>query len=327
MTSDAITVRSLHKEFTTRVGFWSGKKKTTVAVKDISFNIRRGELFGLLGPNGAGKTTTVKILATILLPTSGSASVLGYDVVKQTQAVRERIGFTFGGARGLYGRLSAYDNLRYFAELYAIEPGVVQKRIAELLELVGLADRKDDRVETYSSGMQQRLHLARALLHDPELIYLDEPTVGIDPIGARELRKTVKQLSQAGKTILLTTHYMAEAEELCDRIAIINHGRIVALDTPASLKKQISGETLFEVEVRSTDLAGLQTGLGKLDGHLHMQVSEAHPNKKVSIRTAHPEEVMQTLTPFISSQQVQGLEVRNQTLEDVYVSIIQGESK
>lgn len=325
--SDAITVQSLHKEFTTHVGFWSSKKKTTLAVEDISFSVRRGELFGLLGPNGAGKTTTVKMLATILLPTSGSASVLGHDVVKQTQAVRERIGFTFGGARGLYGRLSASDNLRYFAELYALEPDLTHKRITELLELVGLADRKDDRVETYSSGMQQRLHLARALLHDPDLIYLDEPTVGIDPVGARELRKTVKQLSQAGKTILLTTHYMAEAEELCDRIAIINHGCIVALDTPASLKKQISGETLFEVEVRAADLAGLQAGLQKLDDRMYLQVGEAHPNKKVSIRTAFPEEVMRTLTPFISSQQVQGLEVRNQTLEDVYVSIIQGESK
>ena len=327
MNNEAIHVQSLHKEFTTRVGFWSGKKKTTVAVDDVSFSVRKGELFGLLGPNGAGKTTTVKTLATILLPTSGSASVMGFDVVKETQKIREQIGFTFGGARGLYGRLSGEDNLKYFAELYAIDASISSKRISELLELVGLYDRREDRVETYSSGMQQRLHLARALLHDPELIYLDEPTVGIDPVGARELRKTVKQLSQAGKTILLTTHYMAEAEELCDRIAIINHGRIVALDTPASLKKQITGETLFEIEVRAEVLPGLQSDLQKLDGRLHMQVLEAHPNKKVSIRTAQPENVMRTLTPFISSQQVQGLEVRNQTLEDVYVSIIQGESK
>ncbi|MHB8777048.1 MAG: ABC transporter ATP-binding protein [Anaerolineales bacterium] len=327
MSNDAINVRSLHKEFTTRVGFWSGKTKTTVAVEDVSFSVRQGELFGLLGPNGAGKTTTVKILSTILLPSHGSVSVLGFDVVTQTQAVRERIGFTFGGARGLYGRLSAADNLRYFAELYALEPALTRRRISELLELVGLAKRRDDRVETYSSGMQQRLHLARALLHNPELIYLDEPTVGIDPVGARELRKTVKQLAQSGKTILLTTHYMAEAEELCDRIAIINHGRIVALDTPASLKKRISGETLFEVEVQAVDLPGLQARLQKMDGRLHVQVGEAHPNRKVSIRTSQPDQVMQLLTPFISSQQVQGLEVRNQTLEDVYVSIIQREAK
>jgi len=160
MNSDAIVVQSLHKEFTTRVGFWSGKKKTTVAVDIVSFIVRKGELFGLLGPNGTGKTTTVKTLATILLPTSGSISVMGFDVVKETQKVRECIGFTFGGARGLYGCLSAEDDLKYFAELYAIDPSISPKRISELLEMVDLADRRDDRVETFSSGMQQRLHLA-----------------------------------------------------------------------------------------------------------------------------------------------------------------------
>ena len=242
--------------------------------RDVSFNVRRGELFGLLGPNGAGKTTTVKILSTILLPTSGSASILGLDVVKQTQAVRERIGFTFGGARGLYTRLSASDNLRYFAELYGLDPAVTGKRISELLELVGLAKRSDDRVETYSSGMQQRLHLARALLHDPELIFLDEPTVGIDPVGARELRKTVKELVARGKTILLTTHYMAEAEELCDRIAIINKGRIIALDTPAALKKQIGGDSLVEIEIRNADLAKFKRHLKRLNGHLTIEVTD-----------------------------------------------------
>ena len=239
----AIDARNLHKMFSTRVGFWSGKRKETTAVHDISFQVRRGELFGLLGPNGAGKTTTIKMLSTLLLPTSGSISVLGLDALRQTKAVRRRIGFTFGGARGLYGRLTALDNLKYFAELYALEPSLAAKRIPEMLEVVGLTGREEDRVETFSSGMQQRLHLARALLHDPELIFLDEPTVGIDPVGARELRATIKTLLERGKTILLTTHYMAEAEELCDRIAIVNHGRIVAQDTPYGLKQRISGNS------------------------------------------------------------------------------------
>ncbi|MCD4801427.1 MAG: ABC transporter ATP-binding protein [Anaerolineales bacterium] len=325
MNNYAIEVNKLRKIFTTRAGFWSRKTKTTVAVEDVSFNVCKGELFGLLGPNGAGKTTTVKMLSTILLPTAGTASIFGLDVTEQTQAVRERIGFSFGGARGLYGRLSAVDNLRYFAELYGLEPSTTRERIPEMLELVGLADRGEDRVETYSSGMQQRLHLARALLHDPELIFLDEPTVGIDPVGARELRKAIKELVAQGKTILLTTHYMAEAEELCDRIAIINEGLIVALDTPSVLKKRISGDTLFEIEIMNKNFASLQAQLQKIDSCLTVQITDAHPKKIFSVRTSQPDKVMQLLSPFLSSQQILELEVRNQTLEDVYVSIIQGE--
>ncbi len=327
MNDFAIDVQGLHKEFTTRVGFWSGKTKTTIAIEDVSFNVQRGELFGLLGPNGAGKTTTVKILATILLPTAGSASVFGLDVARQTQAVRERIGFTFGGTRGLYGRLSAADNLRYFSELYGLELSVTRKRISELLELVGLTDRREDRVETYSTGMQQRLHLARALLHDPELLFLDEPTIGIDPVGARELRNVVKELVARGKTVLLTTHYMAEAEELCNRIAIINKGRIIELDTPATLKKRIGGDSQVEIEVGNSDLAMFQGQLKKLNGRLTIDVTDTEQNKKISVRTTHPDEVMQAMAPFLSSKQIINLEVRNQTLEDVYVSIIQGEKE
>lgn len=322
MKSLVVDARELCKEFTSRLGFWSRKTKTTQAVKGISFTVSKGELFGILGPNGAGKTTTLKMLSTILLPTSGSASILGFDVVEKTQAVRERIGFTFGGARGLYGRLSAVDNLRYFAELYGLEPTVTRKRIPELLDLVGLADRGDDRVETYSSGMQQRLHLARAILPDPELIFLDEPTVGIDPVGAREFRKTIKLLVEQGKTVLLTTHYMAEAEELCDRIAIINHGTLVALDTPSTLKKRIGGETVFDIEITCANFLELKGQLQKLNGPLDIRTTDSHPNKKISARTREPEKVMQLLSPFLNSQQILGLEVRNQTLEDVYVSIV-----
>ncbi len=269
MDSFAIEAISINKTFATKPGFWQRKTKTTVAVEDVSFSVERGELFGLLGPNGAGKTTTVKMLSTLLLPTSGTARVLGLDVIRQTRQVRQRIGFTFGGARGLYSRLTAIDNLRYFSELYGLEPSVSRRRIPELLELVGLTGRGDDRVETYSSGMQQRLHLARALLHDPELIFLDEPTVGIDPVGARQLRSTVKQLVALGKTILLTTHYMAEAEELCDRIAIIKNGRIVALDTPAALKQRISGDAVIDIKIKNESAALVLGCLHALDGRAY----------------------------------------------------------
>lgn len=327
MTQAALDVQSLKKVFETRRGFWRQKKKSVLAVEDISFSIAKGELFGLLGPNGAGKTTTVKMLTTILLPTAGDARILGFDLRKDTQEIRKRIGFTFGGARGLYGRLTARDNLRYFAELYALEPGLAKKRIAEMLAMVGLSERSDDRVETFSSGMQQRLHLARALLHDPEVIFLDEPTVGIDPVGARELRQTIKNLRQAGKTIMLTTHYMAEAEELCDRIAIVNKGLIVAMDTPSNLRRGISPESIIEITVTPENTGDIRNLITSLDGKIRIETTANLLENRFNIYTAEPEVILQALGPSLQSRSIQGLQVRNQTMEDVYVAIIQDTSR
>lgn len=322
-----IEVKSLKKTFRTRTGLWKIKTKETNAVEDVSFSIDKGELFGLLGPNGAGKTTTVKMLTTLLLPTSGSASIMGLDVVKQTQEVRKHIGFAFSGSRGLYNRLTAIQNLKYFAELYSLDTEVSRKRIPELLELVGLGSRGDDRVETYSSGMTQRLHLARALLHDPEVLFLDEPTVGIDPVGSRELRKTVKDLLSLGKTILLTTHYMAEAEELCHRIGIIKKGRIVALDTPDALKKQINGDSVIEASINAAQAAQILHQLSVLDSRNKIELKNSTEPEKLSIRTPEPARVLEILSPYLHPDSILNLEVRSQTLEDVYVTIIQGESE
>src|SRR5213075_3102830 len=183
----------------TSTGFLRRRSMEIEAVRGVSFEIPKGELFGLLGPNGAGKTTTIKMLITLLLPTSGTARVLGYDVASEAREVRKRIGFVFGGERGLYERLSALDNLRYFAELYGVPPREQRKRIAELLDMVGLSGREKEKVEGYSKGMRQRLHIARGLLHDPPVIFLDEPTIGVDPVGARELRATIASLTAAGK--------------------------------------------------------------------------------------------------------------------------------
>ncbi len=327
MIPNAIDVQSLKKIFETRRGFWRQKKKSVLAVEDISFSITKGELFGLLGPNGAGKTTTVKMLTTILLPTAGTASILGFDLRKDTQEIRKRIGFTFGGSRGLYGRLTARDNLRYFAELYALEPRYSRKRLAEMLALVGLSERADDRVETFSTGMQQRLHLARALLHDPEVIFLDEPTVGIDPVGARELRQTIKNLRLAGKTIMLTTHYMAEAEELCDRIAIVNKGRIVAMDTPLNLRRGISPESIIEITVTPENTQVIRNLITSFDGKIRVETTENLLENRFNIYTAEPESVLQILGPSLQSKSILGLQVRNQTMEDVYVAIIQDTSR
>jgi ABC-2 type transport system ATP-binding protein len=318
----AIEASTLNKTFKTKIGLWKTKTKSTIAVEDISFGVERGELFGLLGPNGAGKTTTVKMLTTLLLPTSGTARILGLDVVKQTAEVRKHIGFAFSGNRGLYNRLTAIQNLKYFAELYAMDPEVTSKRIPELLEMVGLGTRGDDRVETYSSGMTQRLHLARALLHDPEVLFFDEPTVGIDPLGARELRQTIKTLISLGKTILLTTHYMAEAEELCQRIAIINKGCIVALDNPDVLKRRISGDSVIEVNVQSDQAHVLLDQLRVLDGKTVVELKNTTEPVKLCIRTPEPARVLELLSPYLNPQYIQRLEVRNQTLEDVYITLI-----
>jgi ABC-2 type transport system ATP-binding protein len=327
MNSIAIHAEALKKIFTTRSGLWKTKSKSTLAVDGISFDIQAGELFGLLGPNGAGKTTTVRMLTTLLLPTGGTASILGKDVVKQTAEVRKRIGFAFSGSRGLYNRLTAVQNLRYFAELYALDPAVRNRRIPELLKLVGLDGRGEDKVETYSSGMVQRLHLARALLHDPQVLFLDEPTVGIDPVGARELRAIIQNLVGLGKTILLTTHYMAEAEELCNRIAIIKQGRIIALDSPEALKRQISGDSVIEASIQAGQAAFLMEKLAALGEQAAVELKNNREPEILSIRTPKPGEALELLAPYLNRQYVLGLEVRSQTLEDVYVTLIKGDGE
>src|ERR671936_1782397 len=248
----AIEAEKLRRTYKQTTGFARRRTKTIEAVRGIDFNVNEGELFGLLGPNGAGKTTTIKMLVTLLIPTSGTARVLGHDVVRDAQAVRRNIGYVFGGDRGAYERLSGLDNLRYFSELYGVPPKVQKWRIPELLELVGLTGRERERVEGYSRGMRQRLHIARGLLHDPPVLFLDEPTIGLDPVGARELRATIAALAAAGKTVLLTTHYMFEADALCDRIAVINKGEIVAHGTPMDLKAGVADGRVVEIEVYGT---------------------------------------------------------------------------
>src|SRR6476659_5367105 len=194
----AIEARELRRTYRTSTGVFRRRALEVEAVRGISFEVAEGELFGLLGPNGAGKTTTIKMLITLLLPTAGEAHVLGYDVVRDARELRKRIGYVFGGERGLYERLSGLDNLRYFAELYGVTGRRQRQRIDEVLELVGLRGRERERVEGYSRGMRQRLHIARGILHDPEVVFLDEPTIGVDPVGARELRQTIFGLKAAG---------------------------------------------------------------------------------------------------------------------------------
>lgn len=231
-----IEVKDLHRNYVTYKGSLRKKKEIIEAVRGITFSVQKGEIFGLLGQNGAGKTTTIKMLITLLAPTSGQCRVLGCDCFGQEKQIRPRINFIFGGEYGVYRRLSARDNLRYFGNLYLMDPKERDRRIEEILELVGLKDRADDLQETYSKGMTQRLQIARGLINDPEVIFMDEPTVGLDPLGARMLRDIIRKLREEGKTVVLTTHYLPEAEELCDRMVILNKGKIVASGTPSEIK-------------------------------------------------------------------------------------------
>jgi ABC-2 type transport system ATP-binding protein len=238
------------------------------AVDGVDLHVERGEIFGLLGPNGAGKTTTQRMLATLLEPTAGTARVLGLDVVRDAREVRRRMGAVLSDGRSLYWKLTARENLEYFAALYHVPPAVARPRIASVLETVRLEDRADDYVERFSTGMRQRLVLARALLPDPELLLLDEPTVGLDPQSARDLRDRVIALRDQGRTVVLTTHYMEEADQLCDRIAIIDHGRIAALDTPAALKRTIGATETVRLELAAPLATSAAHDNGETNGHL-----------------------------------------------------------
>jgi ABC-2 type transport system ATP-binding protein len=317
----AIQTQALQKTYRTARGFIRRTRVENIALTGIDLKIAKGELFGLLGPNGAGKTTMVKILTTLLIPTSGTARVLGHDVVTDVDRVRRRIGFVFGGERGLYWRLSGLDNLRYFADLYRIPPSVSRRRIPELLERLGLKGREHERVELYSRGMKQRLHLARGLLHDPEVLFLDEPTIGLDPVGARDLRELVRSLAESGKTIFLTTHYMFEADEVCDRIAVINKGSIVASGTPASLKRGVEDLGVVEFEVEGMPDARADA-LRRLEGVTSVIVTNRELTQVVTLHCTRPGELVTQLSTLLEGLRFREVTVREPTLEDAYVRLV-----
>jgi len=237
----AITIENLTKKF-----------NGLIAVDNISFNIEKGEIFGLLGPNGAGKTTTISMLATMLTPTAGKAFVNGFDVNKNQDEVRNSIGIVFQD-QSLDEELTAYENMDFHGRLYRIPKKTREKRIIELLQLVGLEDRENDLVKTFSGGMKRRLEIARGLLHEPKILFLDEPTLGLDSQTRNHIWQYIKKLNEEKNiTIVLTTHYMEEADKLCHRVAIIDKGKIIALNTPTKLKEEIGGD-IIAIETQNTE--------------------------------------------------------------------------
>jgi len=335
---NAIEARSLTKVYTTKKseeggGFLAGVKsllapETTLvrAVDNVDLSIGEGEIFGLLGPNGAGKTTTVKMLCTVIEPTSGQASVAGFDVVKRADKVREQIGAVLEGERALYWKLTGRENLEFYSTLYHVPPRIAKKRTQELLDFAGLRDWADQMVEKYSKGMKQRLTIMKALVHNPPILLLDEPTLGLDPVGSREIREKIVQMKKEGHTILLTTHYMQEADELCDRVGIMDHGKLIALGTPKELKDSMKKNDIIEVELSNFSeerFDGLKKVGGTIDWIVHTWMDQVVGKASVKLQTPDGRAVLPDIVRLSTElgMKVEYVKFSEPSLEDVFVSL------
>jgi len=294
--------------------------KHLTAVDHVSFSVKQGEIFGFLGPNGAGKTTTIRMLSTLTRPTEGTATVGNYDIVKDDDEVRKLVGLVSEKII-MYDRLTAKENLWFFGRLYNIPKEVLNKRIDELLELVQLSDWKDSRVGTFSSGMRQRMNVIRALLNMPKVLFLDEPTLGLDPQSSVEIREFVKKINRENKTtIILTTHMMIEADMLCDRIGIIDHGKIVALDTSANLKKLVFGA---DTTILGLEIANLTTNMIASIQSLKCVNFVSHENSTHIKVHANGDEAFETIIDALRAEKgkINSVENLQPTLEDVFLHI------
>ena len=291
-----------------------------VAVDDVSFEVKKGEIFGLLGPNGAGKSTTLRVLSTLARPTEGTASIGGYDIVKRDNDVRRLVGIV-SEKMIMYDRLTAKENLWFFGSLFDIPPDTLTLRIDELLELVQLTKWKNSLVGTFSTGMRQRMNVIRALLNMPQVLFLDEPTLGLDPQSSVEIREFVKKLNrERGATIIVTTHTMVDADMLCDRIGIIDHGKVVALDTSTNLKRLISGTDNI---VLSMDIPNLNPALVEGIRSLGNVKSVSQDNSTHLKIIASGEDAFDSVIDSVrkAGGKIASMESVQPTLEDVFLHL------
>lgn len=299
-------------------------RKELVALEGVNLTVKRGELFGLLGPNGAGKTTLIKVLTTLLSPTSGWARVAGADVTSQPDLVRPKINMVSGGESSGYGLLTVRENLWMFSQFYGVPSKEANERIVALLEMVGMKDRMHTKSSDLSTGLRQKMNIVRGFLTDPEVLFLDEPTLGLDVGASRDVRKFIIEWLKADKTrtLLLTTHYMVEADELCDRVAIINKGRVLACDTPAALKHRLQKDALFEIE--TSPLNGLdQQMLVDQPEVTKAAIQETETGAKLSLSLVEESALARVINLFTQKDvKVMNLSKREPTLEDVFVDLV-----
>ncbi|MDE3090274.1 MAG: ATP-binding cassette domain-containing protein [Chloroflexota bacterium] len=299
-------------------------RKPLVALRDVNLQVPRGELFGLLGPNGAGKTTLIKILTTLLAPTTGWARVAGFDVSREPNQVRQRINMVSGGESSGYGLLTVRENLWMFAQFYGIPTDQANRRIRELLEVVGMSDRINTKSSDLSTGLRQKMNIVRGFLTDPEIIFLDEPTLGLDVGASRDVRAFIRKWvdQDPSRTVLLTTHYMVEADELCDRVAIINQGRVLACDTPANLKWRLQREAIFHIEVSPRD--GASACLFETLPGVRQVVRQQADNHTTLEFILDDEGALGTVINAMTEKQIRllHLQKREPTLEDVFVDLV-----
>ncbi len=331
----SIETSNLTKTYTSKIRiknnkaglFGGGETRTVAALDNLNLKIRRGELFGLLGPNGAGKTTLVKILCTLLPPDGGTAVVNGFDVAKQQMKVKESIGTLFSvGERGFFWRLSGYSNLEFFAAINNVPRSGRQQRIMEVLELVGLKDKAFEVFQKYSGGMKRKLALARALLGDPPILLLDEPTTGLDVTSSRNIRDFIKNDlgKKRGKTVLYTTHYIEEVSQMCDRVGIMNHGKIIALDTPEALKGMAKKGEVADIVVKNMSEAQVNSlrGFAGIAGLAAEVQDSVLGQTRLRIRLENVD-ALPSVLDFFFREKIKLVNFRQEepTLEDAFIEL------
>ena len=303
-----------------RRGLFKSEDKQVEALKGVSLEVRPGELFGLLGPNGAGKTTLIKCLTTLLLPTSGAAWINGYGLTHQDNLIRATVGCMLMGERGLYWKLTGRENLEFFGALYHLSPAARRRRAGEVIDRLKLADIADRAVETYSSGQKMKLAFAKALVNDAPLLILDEPTNTLDVPSARELRAVVQELNDEGRTVIYTTHIMSEAETLCDRVAIVDHGQVLALGTVPELKDSLGREEVTRIEGVISPAAAL--AVQGLPGVSRAVLAAVNSHFQLTVVAGDQRALLPRLIETLSAHQavVQKIVPEEITLEDVFIA-------